>query len=261
MNQVSKAVILAGGYGTRIYEESIDKPKPLILIGDKPILWHIMKYFSYFNINEFIICCGYKGHMIKEFFYNYSLHNSDITIDFVNNKKVIHSKPSEPWKITLVDTGLDTMTAGRLKQVSKYIDKDETFFFTYGDGLTDINLNELQNFHFKQNVYATVSAINPPSRWGNIDISNNKVVKFSEKPENSDSYINCGFFLLHKKVLNYIDGDKIFWEKEPMQNLAKNNQLAAFKHNGFFGPMDNLRDKMNLENLVNKNKAPWMLWR
>ena len=258
--KITKAIILAGGLGTRISEESYDKPKPMVLIDEKPILWHIMKYFSYYNINDFIICCGYKSHLIKDFFINYSLHNSDFNIQLKNNKIKVLKNNNENWKVTLVDTGMNTMTGGRLKRISSYIGKNENFFMTYGDGLTDIDLNKLIKFHNKQKVFATVSAVNPPGRWGNLEIVNNKVNRFTEKPLKSDTHINCGFFILNSKIFQYINGDNIYFEQEPLIKLAKDGQLAAFKHSGFFGAMDTLKDKLYLQDLLNKNIAPWKKW-
>jgi len=256
-----KAVILAGGYGTRISEESYDKPKPMVLLDDKPILWHILKYFSYYQINEFIICCGYKSYVIKDFFLNYMYLNSDIKIDIKSNKISIINNKSENWKISFIDTGLDTMTGGRIKKIGKYLNKNENFYMTYGDGLSDINLDELYDFHKLNKTIATVSAYSPPGRWGYLDIDNKKVKKFIEKPKNTNSFINCGFFVLNTKVLNFIDNDFTFFEKEPMEKLAKNNQLSAYKHKGFFAAMDTLKDKKMFQKLINQKKAPWMLWK
>lgn len=254
-----KAVILAGGLGTRLSEETFLKPKPMIEIGDKPILWHIMKIYSAFGINDFIVCCGYKGYLIKEYFNNYFLHNSDITFDIKNNKAENHNHKSEPWKVTLVDTGETTGTGGRLKRVKDYLDK-ETFCFTYGDGLSDINISKLIDFHKKQNTLATVTAVQPPGRYGYMDIASNKVNKFIEKPQGDGGWINGGFFVLEAAVINYIADDNINWEREPLERLAKEGKLSAYKHNGFWHPMDTLRDKNFLENLWNSGKPAWKVW-
>lgn len=258
--KIKKAVLLAGGLGTRISEESNIRPKPMVMIDDKPILWHIMKYYSHYGVNEFVICCGYKAEIIKDFFINYALTNSDFTIDLDLNKIKIHKKNIEPWKVTLVDTGIDTMTGGRIKKISNYIKKNENFFMTYGDGLSDIDLDKLEEFHFLNKKIATVSTVAPPSRWGNIQIQNNLVTKFTEKPKTSENFINCGFFVLNHKIFEYIDGDKTFFEKEPMKKLTRDRQLSAYRHRGFFAPMDTLKDKLMLQECINKNKAPWMKW-
>jgi len=252
-------VILAGGFGTRISEETELKPKPLIEIGGMPLLWHIMKRYSHFDINDFVICCGYKGYMIKEYFANYSLHKSDITFDLKKNSIEIHSSDVEPWRITLVETGLHTMTGGRLKRVKKYLD-DESFCFTYGDGLSDINLKELVNFHKKQKTLATVTGVRPPGRFGAMSIANNKVIKFQEKPEGDGDWINGGFFVLEPKVLDYIHDDNSIWEREPLEKLSSDNQLSAYLHSGFWQPVDTMRDKNSLEKLWELNKAPWKTW-
>ncbi len=258
--KIKKAVILAGGFGTRISEESILKPKPMVLIDDKPILWHIMKYYSFYGVNEFIICCGYKSEVIKEFFVNYSLINSDFSIDLKSKKIKVHSSNAETWKVTLIDTGISTMTGGRIKRISKYIKKNEHFFMTYGDGLSDIDIHKLAKFHFKHKKIATVSVVTPPSRWGNIKIKNSIVTEFTEKATNSENYINCGYFVLSSKIFNYIKDDSIYFEKEPMINLTKDNQLSAYSHKDFFGPMDTLKDKLLLQNMLKKNNAPWKKW-
>lgn len=254
-----KAVILAGGFGTRISEETHLKPKPLIEIGGMPLLWHIMKIFSHYGINDFVICCGYKGYMIKEYFANYSLHKSNITFDLKENDIEIHSRNVEPWKITLADTGLNTMTGGRLKKVKEFLD-DESFCFTYGDGLSDINLKELIDFHKNQKTLATVTGVRPPARFGAMSISDNKVTKFQEKPEGDGDWINGGFFVLEPKVLDYINDDKSIWEREPLEKLSSDNQLSAYLHSGFWQPVDTMRDKNNLEELWKSNKAPWKKW-
>ena len=254
-----KAVILAGGFGTRISEETQLKPKPLIEIGGMPLLWHIMKTYSHYGINDFIICCGYKGYMIKEYFANYSLHKSNITFDLNKNKIEIHSTEVEPWRITLVDTGSDTMTGGRLKRVKEFLD-NESFCFTYGDGLSDINLKELIDFHKKQKTLATVTGVRPPARFGAMSIIKNKVTKFQEKPEGDGDWINGGFFVLEPKVLDYINEDKTIWEREPLEKLSSDNQLSAYLHSGFWQPVDTIRDKNSLEELWKLNKAPWKKW-
>jgi glucose-1-phosphate cytidylyltransferase len=254
-----KAVILAGGFGTRISEETQLKPKPLIEIGGMPLLWHIMKTYSHYGINDFVICCGYKGHMIKEYFANYSLYNSNITIDLKENSIQVHSSDVEPWKITLVDTGGDTMTGGRLKRIKKYLD-DESFCFTYGDGLSDINLKELIEFHKNQNCLATVTGVRPPGRFGAMSISNNKVIKFQEKPEGDGDWINGGFFVLEPKIFDYIDDDDTIWEQDPLQKLSTEGQLSVYLHTNFWQPVDTLKDKRYLEELWELNKAPWKRW-
>ena len=254
-----KAVILAGGFGTRISEESKLKPKPMIEIGGMPILWHIMKTYSYYGINEFIICLGYKGYLIKEYFSNYFLHTSDLTINFEDNSTIIHNRKTEPWKVTLVDTGNNTMTGGRLKRVEGFL-SDETFCFTYGDGLANINIQSLIDYHKEQSVKATVTAINPPGRFGALEISNNRVNKFLEKPSKNESWINGGFFIFEKSVLDYIEGDDTVLEKGPLEKLAVDGELSAFKHKGFWQPMDTLRDKNQLEELWEKKEAPWKMW-
>jgi len=254
-----KAVILAGGYGTRISEETSIKPKPMIEIGGKPILWHIMKSYSNYGINDFVICCGYKGYMIKEYFANYFLHMSDVTFDLKNNKMEVHHEFAEPWSVTLVDTGIDTMTGGRLKRVKEYV-KDESFCFTYGDGLSDVNILELIEFHKKNKTMATVTAIQPPGRFGNLEISDNKITKFIEKPIGDGNWINGGFFVLEPTVFEYLENDSTIWEREPLEKLSSENQLSAFKHNGFWQPLDTLRDKNQLEELWNSNKAFWKTW-
>jgi len=255
-----KAVILAGGLGTRLSEETILHPKPMIKIGGKPILWHIMKIYSAHNINDFIICLGYKGYMIKEYFANYLLHMSDVTFDFKKNYMQVHEQNTEPWKVTLVDTGEYTMTGGRLKRIEKYLSKSD-FSLTYGDGVGDINITELINFHKKQSSLATCTATQPPGRFGSLNITHNKVESFSEKPPGDGAWVNGGFFILSPKVLKYIDGDKTIWENEPMQSLSQKGQLSAYKHKGFWQPMDTLRDKNVLEDLWASGKAPWKMWK
>ena len=254
-----KAVILAGGYGTRISEETHLKPKPMIEIGGKPILWHIMKTYASYGINEFVICCGYKGYMLKEYFANYFLHMSDVTFDMKNNSMEVHHKFVEPWKVTLVDTGLDTMTGGRLKRVKEYV-VDGTFCFTYGDGLSDIDISKLISFHRNQKTLATVTAVQPPGRFGVLDIQKEKISNFIEKPTGDGSWINGGFFVLEPQVFDYLKDDKSIWEKEPLEKLAKDNQLSAYKHNGFWQPLDTLLDKNYLDELWNSNRASCKNW-
>ncbi len=254
-----KVVILAGGYGTRISEETHLKPKPMIEVGGRPILWHIMKLYSIFGFNEFIICLGYKGYLIKEYFANYFLHNSDVTFDIANNKVEVHQQYADPWKVTLIDTGDNTMTGGRLKRAEQYLN-DEDFLFTYGDGLSDVNLKKLINFHRQQNVYATLSAVSPPGRFGAISVEGNKISSFSEKPAGDGGRINGGYFVLSPKVFQYIKDDMTTWEKEPLEKLAMDNQLAGYNHDGFWQPMDTLRDKVLLEELWDSGKAPWKVW-
>ena len=255
-----KVVILAGGFGTRISEESRIKPKPMIEIGGKPILWHIMKIYSYHGLNEFIICLGYKGYLIKEYFSNYFLHNSDVTIDIQRNKTEIHHSTNEPWKITLVETGEKTMTGGRLKKVSNYLDSSD-FCFTYGDGLGDIDISALIKFHKVNGNDATVTAVRPEGRFGTIKINKNNIAEsFDEKIEDSNSWINAGFFVLSPKVLDKIDCDETVWEEGPLKNLSESENLSVYKHDGFWKPMDTLRDKELLERLILENEAPWIRW-
>jgi glucose-1-phosphate cytidylyltransferase len=254
-----KAVILAGGLGTRLSEETHLKPKPMVEIGGKPILWHIMKIYGSHGINEFIICCGYKGYLIKEYFSNYFLHMSDVTIDMEKNTMEIHRKKAEPWKITLVDTGDNTMTGGRLKRVKEYLN-DEDFCFTYGDGVSDVNITKLIEHHKSNKKLATVTVVQPPGRYGTVDIVDHKVQGFVEKPKGDGGWINGGFFVLNPRVIDLIDNDFIPWESTPMEALANKNELNAFFHSGFWKPMDTLRDKNQLEELVIENKAPWIKW-
>ncbi|MEW6087935.1 MAG: glucose-1-phosphate cytidylyltransferase [bacterium] len=257
-----KVVILAGGRGTRLSEETGMVPKPMIEIGGKPILWHIMKIYSHYGYNEFIICLGYKGYMIKEYFSHYFSHMSDITIDLVNNKTIIHNTLSEPWKITLVNTGFDTFTGGRLKRIQSYI-KNESFMMTYGDGVGNVNIKELVKNHKKSKKYVTLTAVKASERFGILDIKKDKsniLNSFNEKPEITDNWINAGFFVLEPEIFGYIKGDYTWWEKEPLESLAKNSQVVAYKHSGFWKPMDTLRDKNELEQLWQSNKALWKLW-
>jgi glucose-1-phosphate cytidylyltransferase len=256
---ILKAVILAGGLGTRISEETHLKPKPMIEIGGKPVLWHIMKIYAAHNIHEFIICCGYKGYMIKEYFANYFLHMSDVTIDLKNNLMDIHHNNAEPWKVTLVDTGVSTMTGGRLKRISHYLDNDD-FCFTYGDGLSDVDITAVIAFHKQQGTLATVMATQPLGRFGALGIDENKVIRFKEKPDGDGGWVNGGFFVLSPTVVNYIKGDDTSWEHEPMEQLAAQGRLAAYRHHGFWHPMDTLRDKNQLEELWANDRAPWKVW-
>ena len=256
-----KVVILAGGLGTRISEESHLKPKPMIEVGDAPILWHIMKYYSSYGFNEFIICCGYKGYVIKEYFADYYLHRSDVTFDFANNNEmIIHNNVAEPWKVTVVDTGLHTMTGGRLKRIQKYVG-DQTFMMTYGDGVSDIDLDALLEFHRVHKKAATLTAIQPGGRFGVLDIDDNETVRqFSEKAKEDGGWINSGFMVLEPEVFDYIEGDDTFFEKEPLENLALDGKLAAYRHEGFWKCMDTMRDKGMLDELWNSGQAPWKRW-
>jgi glucose-1-phosphate cytidylyltransferase len=256
-----KVVILAGGLGTRLSEETEIKPKPMIEIGGKPILWHIMKIYSYYGYNDFVICLGYKGYYVKEYFAHYFLHQSDVTFDFsTNDPYTVHRHGTEPWKVTLIDTGLATMTGGRIKRIQKYVDNN-TFLLTYGDGVTDINISELVDFHKKHGKYATVTSVQPSGRFGalNLDDKSN-VTSFLEKPQGDNVWINGGFFVLEPNIFGYIENDTTVWEKIPLENLAKENQLVAYKHTGFWQPMDTLRDKRELEKLWENNNAPWNKW-
>jgi glucose-1-phosphate cytidylyltransferase len=253
-----KAVILAGGYGTRISEETHVKPKPMIEIGGMPILWHIMKHYSNYGINDFVICCGYKGYIIKEYFANYFLHRSDVTFDIKNNKMEVHKKFAEPWKVTLVDTGLDTMTGGRLKKVESYLD-NETFCFTYGDGISNINISESLKLHKDTGTIATVTAVQPPGKFGRMNLKENIVNHFEEKPIGDEGWINGGYFVLEPSVFKYIKDESTIWEREPLEELAKNKQLSAYKHSGFWQPVDTLWDKNYLENIWKENNAFWKI--
>jgi glucose-1-phosphate cytidylyltransferase len=255
-----KAVILAGGLGTRISEETDLKPKPMITIGGMPILWHIMKMYSHHGINEFIVCCGYKGYVIKEYFANYFLHMSDVTFDMSENRMTVHNQKAEPWKVTLVDTGDDTMTGGRLKRVASYLQDDDIFCLTYGDGLSDVNITELIAFHKAQNVKATVTAVLPPGRFGALDVAGDRVNSFREKPQGDGANVNGGFFVLSKKVIDYISGDKTIWERGPIERLAKEGELAAYQHGGFWQPMDTFREYQMLNEMWDSIKAPWKKW-
>ena len=255
-----KAVILAGGLGTRISEETHLKPKPMIEIGVRPILWHIMKVYSQHGINDFIICCGYKGYVIKEYFANYFLHMSNVTFDMSNNTTQIHNNSAEPWRVTLVDTGDETMTGGRLKRVVDYIKDEKDFCFTYGDGVADVDITALVDFHRTHGKLATVTAVQPPGRYGALDMAGTAVRGFVEKPRGDGGWINGGFFVLSPKCLDYIDGDTSSWEAEPLSRIAADGELQAYSHNGFWQPMDTLRDKNHLETLWASGLAPWKCW-
>jgi glucose-1-phosphate cytidylyltransferase len=255
-----KVVILAGGLGTRISEETMLRPKPMVEIGSKPILWHIMKSYSAYGFNDFIICCGYKGFLIKEYFANYFLHMSDVTIDLKNNAMQVHHQKAESWKVTLIDTGENSMTGGRLKRVQEHLKDEKSFFMTYGDGLSDIDLTKSLQFHEQHGKLATVTAVQPPGRYGVLNIEGSQVVSFLEKPTGKESMINGGFFVLSPKCLDLIEGDSTIWEKEPMEALSKQGQLMAFEHAGFWQSMDTLRDKNQLEEHWITGKAPWKNW-
>jgi glucose-1-phosphate cytidylyltransferase len=255
-----KAVILAGGAGTRISEETIVRPKPMIEIGNKPILWHIMKLYSSHGIDDFVICLGYRGYMVKEYFANYFLHTCDVSFDIANNSMEVHESSTEPWRVTLVDTGEETQTGGRLKQVRRYLDDDEEFCFTYGDGVSDIDMKKLIAFHRDQDVLATVTAVQPPGRFGALEVNEGRVRGFREKPLGDGGWINGGFFVLSPKVVEYIDGDQTVWEREPMERLAREGQLAPYPYDGFWYAMDTMRDKNHLEELWRTGEAPWKTW-
>jgi len=255
-----KLVILAGGLGTRISEETEVKPKPMVEIGGMPIIWHIMKYYHEYGVNEFIICCGYKGYVIKEYFSNYFLHKSDVTFDMINNEMIVHDNDCESWRVSLVDTGPDTQTGGRLKRVYKYIKDDDFFFFTYGDGLSNVNIKELAAYHQSYGKKATLTSVKPPGRYGALSTSSGLVEKFTEKPAGDGGYINGGFFVLSPSVVDLIEGDDTSWEADPLNQLASSSQLMAFEHNGFWQAMDTLREKNYLENLWMNGNAPWKIW-
>lgn len=255
-----KAVILAGGFGTRISEETIIKPKPMVEIGGYPILWHILKMYSAHGINDFIVCLGYKGYVIKEYFANYFLHMSDVTFDMSRNETQVIEKRSEPWRVTLVDTGDTSMTGGRIRRIYPHVKDETAFCCTYGDGVSDINITTLIDFHHQQQTLATLTAVQPPARFGVLGMSGQKVMRFEEKPQSDEGWINGGFFVLSPKVIDRIESDTILWEKEPLEGLARDGQLSAFKHRGFWQPMDTLRDKIRLEELWNQGKAPWKQW-
>jgi glucose-1-phosphate cytidylyltransferase len=255
-----KVVILAGGLGTRLSEETSTRPKPMVEIGGKPILWHIMKSYSFHGIHDFVICCGYKGYIIKEYFANYFLHMSDVTFDLNANSMHVHEKRAEPWKVTLVDTGDESMTGGRLKRVADYVKNEEAFCFTYGDGVGDVDISTTIEFHRQHGKLATLTATTPPGRFGALNISHRQVVNFKEKPKGDGAMINGGFFVLSPEVLNLIHDDQTIWEQEPLMRLASDGQLMAYEHHGFWQPMDTLRDKNHLEELWMNNKAPWKKW-
>jgi glucose-1-phosphate cytidylyltransferase len=255
-----KVVILAGGYGTRISEETQNRPKPMVEIGGKPILWHIMKIYSHYGLNDFVICLGFKGYIIKEYFANYALHTSDVTFDLTNNQIITHERSTESWRVTLVDTGLETMTGGRLKRVAKYLDTDEPFCMTYGDGVGDIDIRKLVDFHEGHGKKATVTATTAPGRFGALRMTGTAVDGFQEKPVGDGAWINGGFFVLSPAVLDTIAGDSTVWERDPMERLAADGELAAYKHPGFWQPMDTLREKNYLEALWESGKAPWKTW-
>ena len=255
------AVILAGGLGTRLSEETEFKPKPMVEIGQRPILWHIMKIYSSYGINDFIICCGYKGYIIKEYFANYSLHMSDITISLKENNILVHHNKAESWNVTLVDTGTDSMTGGRLKRVSNYLKNEKAFCFTYGDGLANVNISDLISFHFSNGKLATLTATIPPSRYGALKFGKDNIVEnFQEKPDGDDNWVNGGFFVLHPDIIDHIKGDYSIFESDILTELAKKNQLVAYKHSGFWQPMDTLREKNLLNELWSKGIAPWKTW-
>ncbi len=254
-----KAVILAGGLGTRLAEETNVKPKPMVEIGGKPILWHILKTYSSHGINDFVICLGYKGYVIKEYFANYFLHSSDVTFCMEQNSMEVHQKNVEPWRVTLIDTGEKTMIGGRIKRIIEYVDGEE-FCLTYGDGVSNVNITELIKFHRTEGRLATVTGVQPPGRFGAIEYNDNRVTGFKEKPQGDGGWINGGFFVLSPKVVDYIEGDSTVWEQEPMENLATAGELSIYRHDGFWHPMDTLRDKRYLESLWDSNKAPWKLW-
>lgn len=256
-----KVVLLAGGFGTRISEESHLKPKPMVEIGGKPILWHIMKYYSYYGYNEFIICCGYKQHVIKEWFANYYLHNSDITFDFTcDNKMIVHNNVAEPWKVTLIDTGLHTMTGGRIKRIKEYVN-NEPFMLTYGDGVSDVDINKLVNFHKSHGKIATMTAVNVGQQFGVLEIDENGTInKFREKSDTDGGVINAGFMVLNPEIFDYIEGDNTVFEKEPLETIASEGQLKAYMHPGFWKCMDTQRDREKLEEMIETKQAPWMVW-
>ena len=255
-----KAVILAGGLGTRLSEETVVKPKPMVEIGGKPILWHILKMYSAHGINDFVICCGYKGYVIKEYFANYFLHMSDVTFHMAENRMEVHEKRAEPWNVTLVDTGDASMTGGRLKRVAEYVKNDEAFLFTYGDGVSDVNIRDTIDFHLSHGKLATLTATLPPGRFGVLDIDCNQVRSFREKPKGDGAMINGGFFVLNPKVIDLISNDATTWEQDPLMTLAEQGELMAYEHGGFWQPMDTLRDKHYLESLWESGKAPWKVW-
>ena len=257
---MNKVVILAGGYGTRIAEESHLRPKPMIEIGGLPILWHIMKIYAHHGCRHFIICAGYKGYMIKEYFFHYALRNADITVDLSGGTVEYHRRAAEPWRVTIVDTGADTLTGGRLKRIADYLDPDEPFCMTYGDGVSDVDITALLDFHRKHGLDATLTAVQPPGRFGTTQLDGDIVRSFTEKPVGDGRYVNGGFFVLHPRVLARIQGDDVSWEAEPLMGLARDGQVAAFRHSGFWQPMDTMRDKNHLESLWQDGTAPWKVW-
>lgn len=255
-----KVVILAGGLGTRLSEETDSRPKPMVEIGGRPILWHIMKLYSAYGIHDFIICLGYKGYIIKEYFANYFLHMSDVTFDMTRNTREVHQNHAEPWRVTLVDTGDQTMTGGRLRRVKDYLAEETAFCFTYGDGVGDVNVSDLITFHNTEGTLATVTATRPPGRFGALDVDRNRVTSFQEKPDGDGGWVNGGFFVLSPKVIDRIEGDHTIWERDPLESLATDGELAVYKHDGFWQPMDTLRDRRLLEELWASGKAPWKVW-
>jgi glucose-1-phosphate cytidylyltransferase len=256
----TKTVILAGGLGTRIGEESQHKPKPMIEIGQKPLLWHIMKIYSHFGVNDFIICLGYKGYVVKEYFANYYLHSSDVTFDLQNNAMQVHHSATEPWRVTLVDTGPDTMTGGRLKRIRQYVANEAAFFMTYGDGVADVDIARLAAFHRREGRLATVTAVQPPGRFGALVLEGGRVSQFEEKPLGDGGWINGGFFVLHPEALDYVEGDAIAWEREPLARLSADQELSGFRHEGFWQPVDTLRDLSALQALWDSGQPPWKVW-
>ncbi len=254
-----KAVILAGGLGTRLAEETSVRPKPMVEVGGRPVLWHILKLYAHHGINDFVICLGYKGYVIKEYFANYFLHMSDVTFDLAANKMEVRHRHCEPWRVTLVDTGESTQTGGRLKRVAHYLDEGP-FCFTYGDGLADVDIGKLVRFHKQHKRMTTVTAVQPPGRFGALDIQNHRITRFEEKPQGDGSWINGGYFVLEREALEYVTDDACVWEREPLEGLARDRQLSAYTHKGFWQPMDTLRDKIRLEELWQANKAPWKVW-
>jgi len=254
-----KVVILAGGQGTRLSEETTLRPKPMVEVGDRPLLWHIMKIYAAHGLTDFVICCGYRGYMIKEYFSNYALHSSNVTFDLKRGTVELQHREVEPWTVTLVDTGIDTQTGGRLKRVAQYLD-DEDFAMTYGDAVSTVDLSKLMAFHRSQGTLATITAVSPPARFGALEIEGQRVTRFREKPDGGDARINGGFFILSPEVLDYIDGDDTLWEHEPLERLASEGQLSAYLHDGFWQPMDTLRDRKVLEELWDAGDAPWKIW-